>query len=111
MQTVSIHLCDSNFNGDLELPDELRSELSARYTGQISSELAGGQIIEEDAYLVEFPCDGEIVSATTTFVAGNQILIGTNLLREPTHELGSDVQNSKFAAKQLRGTERFLGEF
>jgi hypothetical protein len=30
---------------------------------------------------------------------------------EPTHKLGSDVQNSKFAAKQLGGTERFLGEF
>jgi hypothetical protein len=48
----------------------------------LSSALAGGQVIEEDAFLVDFPFDGISVLATATFVNGSQILIGTNLLRE-----------------------------
>ena len=48
----------------------------------MTSALAGGQIIDEDAYLVDFPFDGQIIQAEATFVSGPQILIGTHLLRE-----------------------------
>jgi predicted aspartyl protease len=75
-------IIDTGFNGDLELPDGLRDSLNARYVGQVISALAGGQIIEEDVYLVAFPFDDRTVQAEATFVPGSQILIGTHLLRE-----------------------------
>lgn len=75
-------IIDTGFNGDLELPERLRAQVNARYTGQVSSVLAGGQTIDEDAYLVDFPFDGDLVRATATFVQSSQILMGTNLLRE-----------------------------
>ena len=75
-------IIDTGFNGDLELPKELHGLVNARFSGQVTSALAGGQIIEEDAYLVDFPFDGKSVLATATFVEGSQILIGTNLLKE-----------------------------
>lgn len=86
-------IIDTGFNGDLELPEGLRGSLNARYVryaharlrlsvGRVTSALAGGQIIEEEVYLVEFPFDGQTVQAEATFVSGSQILIGTHLLRE-----------------------------
>ena len=75
-------IIDTGFNGDLELPEGLRSTLKERYVGRVTSALAGGQIIEEDVYVVEFPFDGQIVHAEATFVPGSQILIGTHLIRE-----------------------------
>jgi predicted aspartyl protease len=74
-------IVDTGFNGDLELPAALHDVLVARYVGRVVSELAGGQAIEEDAYLVDFPFDGRMVSADATFVNGNELLIGTHLLR------------------------------
>lgn len=47
-------IIDTGFNGDLELPNDLRDSLNARYVGRVTSALAGGQILEEDVYLVEF---------------------------------------------------------
>ena len=73
---------DTGFNGDLELPDALRDTLNAHFVGRAMVALAGGQSVEEDVYLVDFPFDGRIVQAEATFVTGNRILIGTNLLRE-----------------------------
>jgi predicted aspartyl protease len=73
---------DTGFNGDLELPDALRDTLNAQFVGRATATLAGGQSVEEDVYLVDFPFDGRIVQAEATFVTGNRILIGTNLLRE-----------------------------
>ena len=73
---------DTGFNGDLELPESLRKSLNARYVGQVTSALAGGQTIEEAVYLVDFPFDDKIVHAEATFVDTRQILIGTHLLRE-----------------------------
>lgn len=73
---------DTGFNGDLELPETLNRTLQARYVGRATSALAGGQIVEEDVYSVEFPFDGGILRADATFVSGSQILIGTHLLRE-----------------------------
>ncbi len=73
---------DTGFNGDLELPEVLRDALNARYVGRMVSALAGGQTIEEDVHLVDFPFDGRVMQAEATFVAGHQILIGTHLLRD-----------------------------
>jgi len=75
-------IIDTGFNGDLELPKGLRHTLHARYVGRVTSALAGGQTIEEDVYLVEFPFDGQLLHAEATFVPSSQILIGTHLLRE-----------------------------
>lgn len=73
---------DTGFNGDLELPESLRKSLNARYVGQVTSALAGGQTIEESVYLVDFPFDGKVIQAEATFVVTHEILIGTHLLRE-----------------------------
>jgi predicted aspartyl protease len=74
-------IIDTGFNGDLELPNELREKLNDQAVGRVRSTLAGGQVIEEDAYSVEFPFDGQVIQAVATFVAESQLLIGTNLLR------------------------------
>ena len=73
---------DTGFNGDLELPESLQHSLNARYVGQVTSALAGGQTIEESVYLVEFPFDGKVIQAEAIFVANHEILIGTHLLKE-----------------------------
>ena len=83
-----IAVVDTGFNGDLELPEALHDTLNARHVGRVMSELAGGHVIEEDAYLVEFPFDGLPVKADATFVAKSEILIGTRLLR--TYRLDLD---------------------
>lgn len=75
-------IIDTGFNGDLELPEEMRGKLEMQPAGRLRSALAGGQVIEEDAFSVNFPFDGEIHQAIATFVAESQILIGTHLLRE-----------------------------
>jgi clan AA aspartic protease len=72
---------DTGFNGDLELPLELLGQLHCTFAGRIKSYLAGGLVIKEDVYDVEFPFDGERVLATATFSPGNEILIGTRLLK------------------------------
>ena len=73
---------DTGFNGDLELPDALREMLNAQFVGRATAALAGGQSVEEELFLVDFPFDGRTVHVEATFVAGNRILIGTRLLRE-----------------------------
>ena len=73
-------IIDTGFNGDLEIPDSLRADVNPRYAGRFESILAGGQIIEESAYLVDFPFDGEVHTVMATFVDGSEILLGTRLL-------------------------------
>jgi clan AA aspartic protease len=75
-------IIDTGFNGDLELPDQLRADVNARFVGRVSSLLAANQRVEEDVYLVDFPFDGRIVQVQVTFVDGDEILIGTRLLRD-----------------------------
>ena len=75
-------IIDTGFNGDLELPEVLRNFLNPQYVGKVTSALAGGQTIQEDVYLVDFPFDGEVTQVRTTFVVDSDILIGTHLLRE-----------------------------
>jgi hypothetical protein len=72
---------DAGFNGDVELPEALRPAVRPRFIGRISSALAGGQSLEEDVYLVDFPFDGRTLRAEATFVPDSEILIGTQLLR------------------------------
>ena len=72
---------DTGFNGDLELPLKLKPAVNARFFERIHSHLAGGQTIEEEAFVVEFPFDGRTCRASATFVAGAEILIGMHFLR------------------------------
>jgi predicted aspartyl protease len=72
-------IIDTGFNGELELPEVLRAVVRPRFIGRISSALAGGQRIGEEVYLIDFPFDGRAAHAETTFVPGNEILIGTQL--------------------------------
>lgn len=73
---------DTGFNGDLELPFGLATSVNAQYFGRGRSILAGGQSIEEEHYLIEFPFDGRVVPALATFIDGNGILVGTRLLQD-----------------------------
>ena len=75
-------IIDTGFNGDLELPEVLRKEFTTRYVGRATASLAGGQAVEEDIFLSDFPFDGRTIQAEVKFVTGSQILIGTHLLRE-----------------------------
>jgi predicted aspartyl protease len=79
---------DTGFNGDLELPEALFATFGHVFVGIATFELAAGQQAEEDLFYVEFPFDGESVAASTTFVLGDTILIGTGLLRH--HRLTVD---------------------
>jgi predicted aspartyl protease len=74
-------IIDTGFNGELELPDHLRQAVNARFIGRIPVALGGGQHIEEDLYLVDFPFNGESLLVEAAFVPGQEILLGTHLLR------------------------------
>jgi predicted aspartyl protease len=74
-------LIDTGFNGDLELPEQVRPLVNARFLLREPSLLAAGQLVEEDIYEVEFPFDGSTVSAEASFAPGGMILLGTRLLR------------------------------
>jgi predicted aspartyl protease len=78
---------DTGFNGDLELPEALRSSVNPRFLVRASFFLAAGQSVEEDVYLIDFPFDGLMVEAQTTFVPDVDILIGTHLLRRHRLEI------------------------
>jgi predicted aspartyl protease len=79
---------DTGFNGQLELPEQLRSHVNAQLVGRATSLLAANQRIEEDLYLVDFPFDGRVVRAQATFSNSTTLLIGTGLLTE--YRLGID---------------------
>jgi predicted aspartyl protease len=86
-------IVDTGFNGGLELPEALRPLVNAQYIGRLSSLLAADQQVEEDVYLVNFPFDGELISEEATFVRGDEILIGTELLWD--HRLSIDFPSRK----------------
>lgn len=73
---------DTGFNGELERPRRLRSQVNAQFVGLAVSLLAANQRIEEDVFLVEGPFDGRTVRVQATFVDGDEILIGTQMLRD-----------------------------
>jgi predicted aspartyl protease len=80
-------LIDTGFNGDLELPYAVGPTLQARRIGTVYSLLADGRQVVEDNYQVQFPFDGQVVSAEATFAAVSEILIGTRLLRNHRLEI------------------------
>jgi predicted aspartyl protease len=73
---------DTGFNGDVELPVELKDHFSVEYAGESSTTLGGGVVIEEELYEVSFPFDNETVVARVTFAPVKGILIGTGLLHD-----------------------------
>lgn len=75
-------IVDTGFNGDLELPERLRSRVNARFVGCVTSHLAANQQIEEDVFLVDFSFGGFTNRAQATFVDDGEILIGTRMLRD-----------------------------
>lgn len=75
-------IVDTGFNGELELPIRLQQFINSEFVGRAISLLAANQQIEEDIYLVDFPFDGRVRRAQSTFVDGDEILVGTGMLRE-----------------------------
>ncbi len=53
-----------------------------QFVGRVVSLLAVNQRIEVDVFRVDFPFDDRMVRAQATFVSGDEILIGTRLLRD-----------------------------
>ncbi|MBW3540161.1 MAG: hypothetical protein KY476_07820 [Planctomycetes bacterium] len=90
-----IGIVDTGFNGDLELPLELKQPLAIASIGDGTTELAGGQTIVEERFLVSIQFDGEEMIATATFVECDEILVGSHLLRK--HRLEID-----FPARTVR---------
>jgi clan AA aspartic protease len=75
-------IIDTGFNGELELPERLRSLVNPQFVGRATSLLAANQQIEEDLFLVDFPFDGRTIRAQATFVDGDAPLIGTRMLQD-----------------------------
>ncbi|MEX0717404.1 MAG: hypothetical protein WD066_12495 [Planctomycetaceae bacterium] len=90
---------DTGFNGGLELPERLFEELDPQYAGHITSVLAAGQVIDEDAYVVTIPFDGRLVEPYATFVSGDGVLIGTAVLAE--HRLEIDFPNRHLVLERM----------
>jgi predicted aspartyl protease len=74
-------LIDTGFNGDVELPEALRPFVNPVFLLNAEVLLAAGQSVWEDYYQVDFPFDGRNVRAEASFVDGEQLLIGTQLLK------------------------------
>ena len=91
-------IIDTGFNGGLELPEACRDAVEPQFLGRIVSVLAGGMKIEEDAYRVEFPFDGDAVESEATFVDSEAILIGTALLA--SHQLAIDFRAKTVALER-----------
>jgi hypothetical protein len=53
-----------------------------RWEFKAVSALAADVKVKEDVYSVRFPFDGRVIEAEATFARGNEILIGTGLLRD-----------------------------
>jgi hypothetical protein len=68
-------------------PDFTQRALDFWHTYSAEHDLADykGQVVEEDAYAVDFPFDGQVVNALATFVPSRQILVGTRMMKR--HEL------------------------
>ena len=81
-------IVDSGFNGDLELPLEIHSDVNALYCGTVNSRLAGGQVLAEHCYLVTVEFDGTQICAEATFADSESALIGTRLMEN--HQLQID---------------------
>src|SRR5260370_5672161 len=90
---------DTGFNGDLELPQQLRPVLKARFIGRTRFLLAAGQESIEDLFLVDFPFDGRTVLAEATFTNSSTLLIGTGILKH--HQLEIHFPNRSLTINQV----------
>ncbi len=90
---------DTGFNGDVELPCELRSAVNAHFFSRVRAQLAGGQDIEEECYRAQFPFDGDTLTVHASFALTDRILIGTRLLRR--HRLAIDFPSRRVLLRKL----------
>ena len=93
---------DTGFNGDLELPNELRDVVQPRFKGQFHSLLAGGQSILEDTFEVRFPFDGQTVIAEAKFTSSSEILLETGMLRR--YRLGINYPKQSVSLNRVTPT-------
>jgi predicted aspartyl protease len=91
---------DTGFKGDLELPYTLGPSVRARFFGHGRADLAGAQSVEEEYYLVDFQFDDGTVRAVASFVTGDEILIGTLMLRD--YRLEIDFPARRVMLEKLR---------
>jgi predicted aspartyl protease len=56
--------------------------VNAQFVGRVSSRLAANQSVDEDVYLVDFYFDSISVRVQATLVNGEEILIGTGILKD-----------------------------
>ena len=78
---------DTGFNGALELPAGLSSRLSLTPAGVITSELASGVTVEEEAFRTYIEFDGERIEVDVTFADAEHALLGTWLLAKHLLEI------------------------
>ena len=92
---------DTGFNGALELPAALSSRLILQSAGFITSELAAGVTVEEEAFRTFIEFDGEQIEVDVTFADVEQALLGTWLLAK--HRL--EIDFSKATVRLTRATD------
>ena len=92
------------FHGELELPERLRPHVNAQYVGRLTSLLAANQRIEEDVYFVDFSFDGETARVQATFVDGDEILVGTGMLRDYRLQIDFPARRLTIESKTGRST-------
>ena len=92
---------DTGFNGALELPAALSSRLTLESAGFITSELAAGVTVEEEAFRTFIEFDGEQIEVDVTFADVEQALLGTWLLAK--HRL--EIDFPKATVRLARATD------
>ena len=92
---------DTGFNGALELPAALSSRLILQSAGFITSELAAGVTVEEEAFRTFIEFDGEQIEVDVTFADVEQALLGTWLLAK--HRL--EIDFPKATVRLTRATD------
>ena len=92
---------DTGFNGALELPAALSSRLVLESAGFITSVLAAGVTVEEEAFRTFIEFDGERIEVDVTFADVEQALLGTWLLAN--HRL--EIDFPKATVRLTRATD------
>jgi predicted aspartyl protease len=86
---------DTGFNGYLELPERLRPFVRPQFIGILESVLAAGKVVAEENFEVDFPFDGQTLTVEATFAPGDEILVGTGLLRRYRLEINFPERHVK----------------
>jgi predicted aspartyl protease len=93
-------IVDTGFNGDVELPESLKTEIDAIPIGVVQSILAAGKVVDEDCFLITIEFDGELRTVEATFAPVNELLIGTGLMSQ--HHLEVDFPTGTVRLFQTR---------